>query len=99
MGFAIGAPGGGVVTEFECAGVPYVLRGGAILPYKYTDRMLKAAKLKFLEDKGHQNVESFENEPQFVLSAKVRAFAAEEAGIVLTLEMANKEKLEVNLLH
>ncbi len=99
VGFAIGAPGGGTVTEFECAGVPYVLRGGAILPYKYTDRMLKAAKLKLLEDKGHQNIESFENEPQFVLSAQIGAFAAEQAGIVLTLEMTSKEKLEVNLLH
>ena len=60
--------------EFECGGTMlYVLRGGAILPYKFTDRMLKTAKLKFFEDKGHQNIESFENEPQFVLSAQIGA--------------------------
>ncbi len=77
----------------------YVFRGGAILPYKLTDRMLKPEKVKFFEDKGHQNVEAFENEPQFVLSAQIGAAPAEQAGMILTLELAGKEKMEVNLLH
>ena len=59
----------------------------------------KAEKLKFFEDKGHQNFEAFENEPQFVLSAQIGAAPAEQAAMILTLELASKEKMEVNLLH
>jgi alpha-tubulin suppressor-like RCC1 family protein len=99
VGFAIGAPGGGTFMEFECAKELYVFRGGAILPYKLTDRMLKSEKVKFFEDKGHQNVEAFENEPSFVLSAQIGGAPAEQAGMILTLELSGKEKLEVNLLH
>ncbi|HTY97360.1 MAG TPA: hypothetical protein VMB91_09995, partial [Solirubrobacteraceae bacterium] len=104
VGFAIGVPNDGVMMEFECGPKGgskelYVFRGGAILPYKLTDRMLKSEKVKFFEDKGHQNVEAFENEPQFVLSAEIGGAPAEQAGMIVTLELASKEKLEVNLLH
>ncbi|HTQ68771.1 MAG TPA: IPT/TIG domain-containing protein [Solirubrobacteraceae bacterium] len=99
VGFAIGAQGNGTFMEFECSTFKYVVSGGAILPYKTTDRMVRKANVKYLQDKGHQNVESFENEPRFVLSAKIGAGPVEQLGMILTLEWANKEKLEVNLLH
>jgi hypothetical protein len=99
VGFAIGAPGNGIFMEFECGETLYVFRGEAILPFKLTDRMVKKAKLKFFEDKGLQSVESFENEPKAVLSAKIGAGPVEQAGIILTFELISKEKFEVNLLH
>ena len=66
--------------EFECGETLYVFRGEAILPFKLTDRLIKKAKLKFFEDKGLQSVESFENEPKAVLSAKIGAGPVEQAG-------------------
>jgi len=99
VGLAIGAPGSGVFMEFECGKIVYVFRGGAILPFKLTDRMQKKVKLRYLEDKGHQNVESFENEPKYTLSAQIGAAPAEQAGMILTFELASKEKMEINLLH
>ena len=100
VGLAIGAPGNGIFMEFECnEGTPYIFRGGAILPFKLTDRMIKKSKLKLFEDKGRQNIESFENEPKFVLSAQIGAAPAEQAGMIFTFELTSKEKLEINLLH
>ncbi|HUH80786.1 MAG TPA: IPT/TIG domain-containing protein, partial [Solirubrobacteraceae bacterium] len=99
VGLAVGAPGNGKFMEFECQHTRYVWRGGAILPFKLTDRMLKKAKLKFFEDRGHQSIESFENETKFVLSAQIGAAPAEQGAMLLTIELANKEKMEVNLLN
>ena len=100
VGLAVGAPANGKFMEFDCATTGLnVWRGGAILPFKLTDRMEKKFKLKFLEDKGHQNIESFENEPKFVLSAQIGAFPAEQAAMLMTFELAGKEKMEFNLLH
>ena len=100
VGLAVGVPGNGIFMEFECnEGTPYVFRGGAILPFKLTDRMIKKSKLKLFEDKGRQNIESFENEPKFVLSAQIGAAPAEQAGMIFTFELTSKEKLEINLLH
>ncbi len=99
VGLAIGAPGNGTFMEFECGGTIYVVHGAAILPFKLTDRMLKKTKLKFFEDKGLQSIESFENEPKSVLSIKIGAGPFEQAGMIMTFELINKEKLEINLLH
>ncbi len=99
VGLAVGAPGNGTFMEFECSGTMYVFHGAAILPFKLTDRLLKKTKLKFLEDKGLQSIESFENEPKTVLSVKIGAGPLEQAGMIFTFELATKEKLEINLLH
>ncbi len=99
VGLAVGAPGDGTFMEFECSGTTYVFHGAAILPFKLTDRLLKKTKLKFFEDKGLQSIESFENEPKDVLSAKIGAGPLEQAAMLFTFELATKEKLEINLLH
>jgi alpha-tubulin suppressor-like RCC1 family protein len=99
VGLEIGAPGNGLFMEFECEKTIYVFRGAAILPFKLTDRPEKKVKLKFLEDKGHQNVESFENEPKSTLTAQIGAAPPEQAGMIMTFELGGKEKMEVNLLH
>jgi alpha-tubulin suppressor-like RCC1 family protein len=100
VGFDISAPGKGTVMEFECGTeVKYVWHGGLILPWRTTDKMSNKFQVKFLEDKGHQNIESFENEPKEVLFASINGAPAEQGGMTATFEVKNKEKSELNLLH
>jgi hypothetical protein len=85
--------------EFNCGTINYVWRGAAILPWKTTDKMASKVALKFAEDHGHQNVEAFEGEPKAVMSASIAGTPYEQGALLLTLELSNKEKTEINLLH
>ena len=92
IGLAIGAQGNGTFMEFECCQEPRTCSTAERSSRsKLTDRMVKKSKLKFLQDKGHQNIESFENEPKFVLSAKIGAAPFEQAGMIFTFELARRK--------
>jgi hypothetical protein len=92
--------GGPRVISAECGAAKEALAvtGSVIAPVSAFDKMLASYVLKAKATAGHQEPESFEEEPTDTLSATLAAGAAEQAGLTSAVKVLNGEKLEFKAL-
>jgi hypothetical protein len=89
---------GSTFTEFECAGVPIVVRHEVMNPLT-SNAMKLTATVKFAATKGKQKPEKFATDPsgtKRTLESNKAGGAFEQAGQTLTTIQTNEEKLEIN---
>jgi len=92
---------GTIFTEFECAGIPIVVRHEVMNPVT-SNAMKLTATVKFAATKGKQKPEKFVTDvagTKRVLESNKLGGAFEQAGQTLTTIQTNEEKLEVSTVH
>jgi hypothetical protein len=84
-------------TEFECAGLPVVIRGGVIGVIAPVNKMTTTFKAKFTGAKGEQKPDKFEggSVDEKILDVSVGGGPFEEAGLVSAETITPEEKVEL----
>jgi alpha-tubulin suppressor-like RCC1 family protein len=83
------------LAELECAGTPVAVRGSIIVEVK-ANSMLNKVTLKYVQVKGVQKPSQFAGEPLDVLETRFAEGPFAQAGLALTTNLLDEEKLEVN---
>ena len=89
------SPAGGVLFEAVCGGSSVPVRGSVLVPVK-ANTMALTPKLKFKAKNGIQEPERFEGGPKEALEGSFYTHPFERAGLTLTIEQANEEKVSIS---
>jgi hypothetical protein len=85
----------GLVAQFDCAGLPFAVRGSVVAPV-VSNRMQLMPLMKFKHTKGKQKPERFEGEPRDVLELDTNGGPFEQAGMALEALLTNEVPIEIN---
>lgn len=92
---------GTIFTEFECGGLPVVVRGEVLNPVKSMS-MKSVNTVKFIASKGKQKPEKFATDPvgtkKILEASKLVGGGFVQAGQSLTTIQTGEEKFEINTL-
>jgi len=95
VGVSLQPASGGSFAEFECGGLPVVIRGSVIAPTTPISKMTTKFTEKFKGTLGKQIPEKFESEPKDVLEISFAGEPFKQVALTSTDVITNEEPLEI----